>query len=512
MAINIHNLVAAVSPDTFCDPSLVRKVKQSAKAQGYLEAAKIAKIVSAEAMDYDMAHEVDPFAKVGISNPIENHSLIYDSGAEGLEPVYFWILDFMNDMFSGKVDILIDNFISSPGSGHFSEMGQKLTKMQEEAGRWLGATNQLVKSILNLIYDLKEFKLRLEPYNKLKSPKPEERYAAELTLKQIWLDTVDIKRGGSAIKQLAATGANQPNFVTLIDAFMASKNEKLQDAEGKPLDLNDRVKRILKQRIQEYNLWKTQSEKELSKRFDIEKSYLKSQVNTVKLYARWIKPYLKAAQQLEQSTEPSAAVVTAFNTMVLELSIMGQGKYNPEGDIQAGELPESFKRIKARSFSPVVIVEFKFRSIPQKIGQHYAFGGRVEVNFTSYALNDEELKAYKQALEEDNFGDVMKLIAGATDESLATMQEDIDEFLEEKPQKEEKTDENPFMSLFSFLKTEKKSKKEEAKPGMIKKDSETEKILRSLAIIQARESCYSIFDIYKKAHGMPSHVSPYDRV
>ena len=80
-----------------------------------------------------------------------------------------------------------------------------------------------------------------------------------------------------------------------------------------------RVKRILLPRIQEFNIWIEQSEKELRKRYEIERTYLKSQVNSLKLYSRWAKPYLKAAQQLEmQEKGREPALVKSFNTILLE--------------------------------------------------------------------------------------------------------------------------------------------------------------------------------------------------
>ena len=52
---------------------------------------------------------------------LSKHDLVYDSSSETLEPVYFFILDLMND-FRLDTEKLVDNFSSSPGSGHFSEM------------------------------------------------------------------------------------------------------------------------------------------------------------------------------------------------------------------------------------------------------------------------------------------------------------------------------------------------------------------------------------------------------
>ena len=223
--------------------------------------------------------------------PEATHKLVYDSSSETLEPIYFFILDLMND-FGLETEKLIDNFSSSPGSGHFGELGQRASVMQQQGTKLLGDINTVLRSVLNLIYDLKEFRIRLSSYEDLKSKDKATSEAARLSLKQIWMDKVDIQKGNSSIK---AMGLGQAGFVTLLDAFLAVKDEKDVDK----IDLNERVKRILKPRVQEFNTWLNQSESELKKRYEIEKTYLKSQVNSLKLYARWAKPYLMAANELE---------------------------------------------------------------------------------------------------------------------------------------------------------------------------------------------------------------------
>lgn len=511
MAVNINNLIAAISPDVYCDSEVRKEVKKIVKEgleEGdkdiYLKAAEKAKPAEeATFFAYDQAHK-EPFALWGIKSPSEKHRLTYDSPSDQLEPVYFWIHDFSTSI-GLKIEKLIDNFASSPGSGHFSELQGKATRMQEEAMKALGAVNQVMKSILNIVYDLRDFQIRLRLYDKLNSDDKQEREASILSLKQIWLDTVDaVKRGTTSIKALA----QQFDYVTLIDAFFSA--ESLESVEK--LDLNERVKRILKQRIGEFNDWLKLSEKELRKRYEIEKNYLKSQYNTIKLYARWIKPYLRAAKKLEQPDYNEADLITSFNTVILQLSVLIKTKYEVEDDVNQGILPDSFKKVKAREYIPFFIVELKFRGIPQKVGQHYAFGGRADVTFTSYALNEQELKVFREQLEKDDINDVMDLIEGATTESLAQLQNDIDEFLEEGGKKKEKekhkknqNDTNPFTSLFDFFKFTGREKKEWITSEPIPSDNGYEKVIRSQAIIEAREKCFLVFDVYKKAHGMPSH-------
>ncbi|MBI3334822.1 hypothetical protein HYZ97_05020 [Candidatus Pacearchaeota archaeon] len=502
MAVNIHNLIAAINPDVFCHPEVKSEVKKIVKDKGYIAASEKAKIRDYEYLDLIDIQYKNAASTPGLKVPIERHTLIYDSFGESLEPIYFWILDKMNDEYK-KVDKIVDNFISSVGSAQFSELGQKQTRMQEEAMKMLGSANTVLKSILNIIYDLKEFKMRLSIYDKNKSADKAEKEAAILSLKQIWMDTVDIKRGQSSIKALALT--QQGGFVTLIDAFMAAENEALE-YRGEEIDLNERVKRVLKQRVSEFYIWVKESERELRKRYEIEKIYLKSQVNSVKLYARWIKPYLKAAKQLEQNASPTAALVNAFNTSLFEIVLLGETDYKPDDDIGRGDLPKMFKNVKARKYSPIMIVEVKFRSAPERTQQGgYGFRGRTDVVFTSYALNNEELKVLRKELEDDDLNDAVKLIEGITTESLEQLKLDIDEFLEDK--EEEKKEEsslegNPFTALFSFFKDEKKEEKEEEKD--ISGDSYVEEIIRSQALIEARKKCYRVYDLYKKTHKMPS--------
>jgi len=182
---------------------------------------------------------------------LEEHSLVYDSSSETLEPIYFFILDLMSE-FGFAPEKLVDSFVSSPGSGHFAELGQRATIMQQQGTKILGDVNTVLRSVLNIIYDLKEFKMRLQHYDDLKTSQKD---AALLALKQIWMDKVDASKGNSSIKAMALS---QMGFQTLIDAFLSVNNAE----DVNKLDLNDRVKRILIPRIQEFNIWLEQSGKE----------------------------------------------------------------------------------------------------------------------------------------------------------------------------------------------------------------------------------------------------------
>jgi len=443
-----------------------------------------------------------------------SHTLIYDSSSETLEPVYFFILDLMNNMGLAP-EKLIDNFSSTPGSGHFAELGQRATIMQQQAAKMMGDVNVVLRSVLNLIYDLKEFRMRLQEYDGLKSKKDEEKESAALALKQIWMDKVDIAKGNSSIKAMAL---GQSGYQTLIDAFLASKDEKAVDK----LDLNDRVKRILKPRLLEFNIWSRESERELRKRYELEKIYLKSQVNSLKLYSRWVRPYLKAAQDLESKEggrEP--ALVKTFNTIILELTLLGKNKLEIAEEAAKGNLPNDFSRPRylkgfKRDFYSCILVDFTFRGIPQKVSQqaHYVFGGKVNVTFKAYGLSKDELAKLDEELNKSEMGDVLNLIEGATTESLGQLEEEINFFLNEKSENEKKksSDEsNPFLALIgAYDKPQEASKsKKDKKPKevIVAKDTWIEENhLRRVAAENAKDKAFDIFDVYKSAHGMASYT------
>lgn len=503
MIATISQLLATINPEKYYDyggdKSKLDKFKKLIKEKGPYNAV------------------IETLDKGGTVNskPLDSHLLTYDSSSETLEPVYFFILDLMGD-FGLETEKLIDNFTPSPGSGYFSELGTRATAMQQQGTKLLGDINTVLRSVLNIIYDLKDFRLRLQQYDSFNNKNKSTKNAAVLALKQIWLDKVDINKGNSSIK---AMSLGQAGFQTLLDAFLFVGNEK--DVDN--VDLNERVKRILRPRIMEFNDWLKTSEKELRKRYELEKTYLKSQVNALKLYIRWAKPYLQAASKLEMGEagrEP--ALVKTFNTIVLELTLLGKKKINVHNQVIAGTLPKDVEKIKKRDYYSCVLVKFTFRGIPQLVGQqrHYVFGGRADVEFSAYALNQDELDKLDELLDESDLTDALTLIEDTTTESLGQLEDEINEFLDETPDESGSSGpsdtSNPFVALVGGYnkprtpgsKSEKKEKKSSGKKKVtVGQDNFAEKeYLRPLAAEGAVDNAFKFFDIYKKAHDMASYT------
>lgn len=446
------------------------------------------------------------------SIPSAEHKLVYESYAETLEPVYYYIVDLMEE-FGFKVEKLIDNFSPTPGSTQFGEMGTRRSVMEQQVAKIMGDVNTVLRSVLNLIYDLKEFRIRLQQYKDLKNEKT--KTAARLALKQVWLDKVDIQKGNSSLKAMAFS-QQSPAGRSLLDAFLATDTIE----QVMSLGMNDISKRIIAPRINEFNGWVVESEKELTKRYEIEKAYLKSQVSSLKLYSRWAKPYLLAAQKLTLAEKPrSAALVSAFNRTILELTVLGKSKIDVKDLADSGEFPEHLGKDKVlkkmRDYYNVVVVDFIFRGVPTQNN----LIGRVDITFKGYALNQEELDKFEEELSKSDIEDVLRLSEGMTEDTLKQIQGDLDFFLEEDENKQEASssevkDVNPFKALVGGYekKPEKKDEKKEEGKGekkkvTIRKENRDEKeYILPFTEKNVKELTFSLFDVYKKAHGMPSYA------
>lgn len=520
----VQQIIAAINPDLYYDSKGDKKklneFKELIKREGIIKAAEKAKPKPVSFRNLDPTFRDISAADMLKGDLKAGYTLVYDSSSETLEPIYFFLLDLMND-FDLSPEKLYDNFSSSEGSGHFGDMGQRKTLMQKTASEYLANINAVLRSILNLLYDLRDFEIRLQAYKELKSDKKEVRDGALLALKQVWMDKVDmVQKGNSGIKAMALGQGGY--FSTLIDAFLAAEDASKVES----LDLNQIVKRIIKQRLVEFDSWLKLSEKELEKRYKLEKSYLKSQVNSLKLYGTWAKPYLKAAKTLEmKEVGRNPDLVKAFDTMLLELTLLGKNKIDPVALAKEGKLPKNFIKMKIkRDYYACVLVELAFRSIPQRVqGQsHYAFGGRTQFAIWAYALNSDEITQLDEILRKTELDDVLGLIEGATTESLDFMKEELDKYLIDEEAEEEKKNaskdqSNPFLALFGKYEGKTKEKKKEIKKdaksekdltkSSVEKDNWYEKeFLRKASAASAVETSFKIFDLYKKGHQMPSYT------
>ena len=65
----------------------------------------------------------------------------------------------------------------------------------------------------------------------------------------------------------------------------------------------------------------------------------------------------------------------------------------------------------------------------------------MDISFSSYVLNNEEMKQFDKLMNDDDLNAGLKLIQGITDDSLGSLKKDIDFFLNEKTEEQKKKEE-----------------------------------------------------------------------
>jgi len=401
--------------------------------------------------------------KVLKGDVIGEHELLYDAFGEAIEPTYYWILDFIRDQLGYDVEKTSDFFAASEASGYFGEMGQRRTALETrlagggQVPGLFGTINMVVKSIINLLFDLKTFDLRLNHYDDLKSANPLVKKTACEALKGIWLNEVDKTKGNAAVDVLA----QQLNFITLRDSFMVVPVQDwyIPDADTKKIgemkekvvasvqkmDLTDIVKRILAPRVKEFVDWLYLSEKELRMRRNVEKAYLKAQNSALEAYARWARPYLIATEKLipVEYTEllrehkemglGSAALPQQFHAMWFYLELMCKKASSIELKAPLGQ--SSALTLKDESYRPLSVmnIRFAFRGSPQTMrgsrGEPITVNtGRILIKFTGYVMQQKHFDLLMKMQDSE----VLDFINIMTKETFDAMSKDLQKYLEEE--------------------------------------------------------------------------------
>lgn len=418
--MSIHQLIAAINPDVFCEKSMRREVKRvlnAAKANGdqpdFIGAATKAIPVEPNRLALEPLELENPFRLPGFRSPTERHTLSYDSFDESLEAFYFWLLDELTTD-GWTVSKLADTFAATPASGLFSDLSRRETQAQHEAMRMLREAHALVHDIL---------------------------------------------RAASFLKKEAKS-------------FEGKENDDKSNQQ-------------------------------------IERGLLKSKIESLKLYARWLGPYLRQARQTKQSDIGGPALLHLFNTATAEVTLLAQKEYPVAEDVDRGELPKLFLKARRRDLFSVLIVELKLRAVPERTSPGaYGYRGRFDLTLTSYALNADELAVLRRELDRDNLDELVHSLGEGSSRVLNELIKQIDELVTEPKQPAPAaTDPNPFFALFDFSEwfggDEKKSENESA-VSVLWPDSEIEAVIRSQAILEARRRCQEVYHRCKQALKMPS--------
>ncbi len=461
--------------------------------------------------------------------------LLYESEKKFVEETYYWILHFMRHGAAGlpNVEKLLDSFSSSVQSSLFGVSEQRLAIQQDRASQYLKGISEMVKSLPQLIRDLRLLDERLSFYEAtFNNPDTE---SADHALKGIWIDLVE---GGAKNPGSVYGMAQQLNFTILPDLFFRTRvgsfekdmnklslqeyNDKVKqvsvviDKIVDDLDFNEKVKEVLKRKLIQFYTWKYRTYRELLSRRKFLLKYLRQHYNTIKMYAEWVKPYLMNIKRLSnnQKNLNSPDIVNAFETAVLELELFSIAR-------------------KKEYYNGVVSVYLRYVTMPalQYHAEGYQRGpqhsGRIELYFRSYSFTDNEVKLYKKLRSEqslellkeydsgiaevlESLGDELKEYLKEAGEDVKTQKEIDKENLEKKKIERLQSDDKPFemfssllegfKELFNFGVSDFLENNKNSKNIYVVDDKVKEEVFE-----KARKGIYAIYKYYKKSHGFMAY-------
>ena len=368
--------------------------------------------------------------------------LILDNPNIRMEQIYFWLVDFIRDSLKMDINKLSDDFTSSVGSSFFGEMGQRLTNVLNNARSLAELINTLTRTIISILNEYKQLYSIYILYEKLLSKDPEEALASYLALKDRWLSNVDSSRGAGALRNLQAS-----RFPSIVDLFLFAdlkselekfKNKKLigQELYNKlfndqtntaPRDLNElfdnriinrRIYNLLSSRLIEFYSWLENNKKILYDRIVLLKSYLKHELSSLLYYFEFAKPYFKFARKLLQNPDQPIDIVNAFETAIINISLIANQK-----EVKVKEYDEKEGKEIEKTYIPLYEIVMKTRAIPTVVGRTdtyarmYSFLGRIDIILRAYLVEKEEYDSIIINQESED----LAYITGLTDDYIKSM-------------------------------------------------------------------------------------------
>ena len=464
--VDISKLMAAINPDIFCQPRAQAKVKRELRDYlwlgshlAYQKAAELTVPVEPNFIPLKQLEDENPFRLPGQRSPVQQHVLVLDRPEEPLEPIYFNLLDDLQQREDWRVTKLVDTVTGAAGAGLSTDLTRRVMQQQKHAAEQMSGIQHQIRALLHHWQKWREQKESLATYDTANGPDGNDKENALRILQHRWRRASDPELASDASKSTSA-----------------------------------------------FELWHKHSEAETRRLLEIERQLLANELHLLKLQAAWLKPYLVSQQKGDTKNTPD--LVMAFNTAVFELVLVVEPASEIELFVQKGELPKMLLGKEHRRPHPILLVELRFRAIPERTkGAAYAYRGRAELTFTSYALNDDELSVFIRELQRSEWGEIFGLLEQDSATNLKSLLDDLDELLAVEPAKEpdakaESIDINPFSALFSIgdlfksneLQTNPTKPTEPLKP-----DTAVEQVLRSFALLEARRWCQELYQSEKTA-------------
>lgn len=487
MGVSIHQLVAAVSPDVYCDQNRRREVKeqlarsmQVGDSMTYIRAAELAKPIGDEASAGRPERLGEPFSLEDLKCPSTRRTFSKDSMAESLEAFYFDLLGAIESEDRWAITKVIDTFEASNGSVVHPYFSRRAAESRDHAANLMQASRTLLQSILREHDKLNAQEETLRYYDELDSEDSKRRAIALAFLKQQWLESVEKRNGSMSLLRLSARFPHRE----LLRQFMDESSSGRQMSQ-EPTDWLDNT---VLQRLESFARWLERSEQELKKRVAVDKTQLRQDLHRLKLQAGWLKPLLEQNAAASKSPTSNVSLVSGFNSMDFRLLILAVGPSSVEERVERAEFPRSFNRREFRPYHPVLVIEMEFRGTRNR---QPGIRGRAEVRITSYGLSAGELAILRREAERQELGETILAI----DSSAQDVVSGLVDMITEPPTKHPigKSSFRPFNLIATWFSRLAGWLFGRPVKSLVRPDSHLEKVMRSAAIIDGKQIAESLF-------------------
>jgi len=392
------------------------------------------------------------------------YNVTIDAPQAGVEANYFFLLSLLEDKMpfgtsysddTGRVEKIKDIYTAGETSAYWGMAEQRKAAQQDKFQQIMANVGQMVKTLFQLLRELRIMDERLEYYDKSYGGDK----AAEIALKSIWVDMVE---GGGKNATSVIGLATQVGFVTLPDLFFSIHPKKADDVEEevdklKEGGFNRKVREVLMRKLKQYLIWKEKTYDELQKGQQYKLKYMRQHYHVIKIYLNWLRPYLRNIKRLQmKETGTDKDIMAAFDTSKVELEILAiKKKYELEIN------PSNKEEKEFQYYFPCVRIQITFVAMPQLAFQQEGFQrgaihlGKTKIIIEGFVATEEQIEAYKRSIDEED----LELLA-AVDESILALRDDLEYYLEKagelkKGEKEEKEREGiltPFKHLIDGFK------------------------------------------------------------
>lgn len=434
MTADIHQLIAVINPDIYCEPSSRREVRRLLEAgQADLTRAYARAVTAVQLKEFNVGEEnlysgASLFDLAGQKHPCERHQLVLDSLGEAPERVYFTLLSLL-DGAGWKLEKMSDALTASSGSSLGRQMEESLIQSQEHAARLFRAAHEtLIRLLRNLatVGDMEDDRA------------PPDTVSVESTLP-------------SGVPHTA-----------------------------------DRLHQI---------------------RRSLLISAIRSEIEELRAYARWLRPFMTTDHAKHLRTTPSPDLVNAFNTALFRVELLARNQDLLESEFEDATLPSWLANERFRRAVPVLVIEVMFRTSPEQSREGgYHHRGRIEITLTSYALRHDELRLLQAEREREDLRWMVEAVGVMDERTLTELENELNRLLRpsENVSQPVSEDTNPFSVLWGgirrLVEMDSWAKREmTALPhAPLKRDSLPEQVLRSRALVLARSGCQEVFNRLKR--------------